>query len=229
MNSIAILAQAAETTAAAAAAEGEVQQIVPLDLIYEQITTLTWLQAVLAVSFGAVYLMYGWRIFKALAVISFALLGLYAGMWAGGQFDNVLLGAVLGSASLAILSIPLMRWAVSILGAVAGGILTAGVWHAGNLPDQFIWAGGLVGIVAGGMISFIIFKIAVMLFSSLGGSAIMVAGILSLLHQYTATTERINDLIYNYNWFLPAALLIPTALGMVLQNKLVKSSKDWDL
>jgi len=220
-----MLAQVSE-----AAATGQAEpQIVPIDFIYEQITSLTWLQAIIAVSFGIIYLLYGWRIFKALTVISFALLGLYLGMWAGGQFDRVFLGGVIGLVVLAVLSVPLMRWAVSVLGAVAGGVLTAGVWYGCQLPEQYIWAGGLVGVVAGGMISFIVFKIAVMLFSSLGGAAIMATGLLSLLYQYEPATEHINDLVHNNNWFLPAALLIPTIVGMLVQNKLVKGSQQWDI
>lgn len=230
MDCLIILAQAAEISTERVSDT----QIVPVDYIWEQIITLSWLQAFIAVSFGAVYLLYGWRIFKALAVISFAFLGLYAGMWVGGQFfDNVLLGGVVGSALLAVLAVPLMRWAVSILGAVAGGTLTAGLWYACQLPEQYIWAGGLVGIVAGGMISFIIFKIAVMLFTSLGGGALIVTGLLSLLYQYESIqeppTENIKELFYNQSWFMPVLLMISTAVGIIVQNKFVKGSRDWSV
>lgn len=229
MEYLTILAQAAESSTGSASDT----QLVPIDYFWEQITTLSWLQAVIAISFGAVYLLYGWRIFKVLTVISFALLGLYAGMWVGAQFDKVLLGAVIGLVSLAVLSVPLVRWAVSILGAVAGGILTAAVWHACKLPDQFIWAGGLVGVVAGGMISFIIFKIAIMLFTSLGGGILIVTGVLSLLYQYETIqqqpTENIKDLFFNQNWFLPVLLLVPTAIGVIVQNKFIKGSRDWSV
>ena len=230
MDCLIILAQTAEISTEPVSET----QIVPVDYIWEQIATLSWLQAFIAVSFGAVYLLYGWRIFKALAVISFAFLGLYAGMWVGGQFfDNVLLGGVVGAALLAALAIPLMRWAVSILGAVAGGTLTAGLWYACQLPEQYIWAGGLVGIVAGGMISFIIFKIAVMLFTSLGGGALIVTGLLSLLYQYESIqdppTENIKELFYNQSWFMPVLLMISTAVGIIVQNKFVKGSRDWSV
>lgn len=230
MDCLTILAQTAEISTERASET----QIVPVDYIWEQIITLSWLQAFIAVSFGAVYLLYGWRIFKALAVISFALLGLYAGMWVGGQFfDNVLIGSVVGAALLAVLAVPLMRWAVSILGAVAGGTLTAGLWYACQLPEQYIWAGGLVGIVAGGMISFIVFKIAVMLFTSLGGGALIVTGLLSLLYQYESIqdppTENIKELFYNQSWFMPVLLMIPTAVGIIVQNKFVKGSRDWSV
>lgn len=225
MDCLTILAQAAQ-------ASGEIEQgveVVHVDKIYEQITSLSWLEAILAISFGVVYLLYGWRIFKVLAVISFALLGLFAGMWVGRQFDNEFLGGVLGLALLAILAVPLMRWAVCLLGAAAGGVLTAGLWYAFELPQQYIWAGALIGIIAGGMISFIIFKISVMLFSSLGGSAIMVSGILALLHHYPPTTEHVSNLTHNNNWFLPVALLAPTVIGVFVQNKFIKGAKDWGI
>ena len=67
---------------------GSTGQIVPLDFIWEQVTSLSWLQAVIGISFGMVYLLYGWRIFRILVVISFGLAGLYLGMLAGQKFGN---------------------------------------------------------------------------------------------------------------------------------------------
>jgi hypothetical protein len=122
-----------------------------------------------------------------------------------------------------------MRWAVCVLGAVAGGILTSGIWYASGLPEKYIWAGALVGMVAGGMISFIIFKIAVVLFSSLGGSALMVVGVLAVLYRYMNTDGQIERLVCEQKWFMPVALMVPTIVGVILQNKFVKGSKDWDM
>lgn len=223
----------AQTTAAATAEAQETTQIVPIESIWQQIISLSWPQAIIAISFGAVYLLYGWRIFKVLAVICFALLGLRLGIWAGVQFDNAILGGLLGLIILAILAIPLMRWAVCILGAVAGGMLAAGIWYAFELPEQYILAGGGIGIVAGGMISFIVFKISVMLFTSLGGSALMIVGMLSLLYHYETNlaepTNRISELVHMENWFLPVLLMIGTIVGVIVQNNMIKSSPKWEL
>jgi hypothetical protein len=215
--------------------------IVPIGFIWEQIVSLSWLQAVIAISFGIVWLLYGWRIFKILVVISFALLGLYLGISLGQQFANpeeanhteVWTGMV-GLVLLAFVSIPLMRWCVCILGAVAGGTLTASLWYAFGWPQLYLWAGGAIGVVAGGMISFIIFKAAVMLFSSLGGSAITLVGALALMHLYETkmvepATTQIHDLIFEHQWFLPVALLFPTVVGIITQNKLIKHSDKWEL
>ena len=207
--------------------------IVPLDFIWGQITALTWLQAVFAVSFGVVYMLYGWRIFKILVIISFGLLGLFAGMRIGVYTGSQLWSGVTGLVVLAILSVPLMRWCVCILGAVAGGVITSGLWYAFELPQMYIWAGAIIGIVAGGMISFIVFKAAVMLFTSLGGSVITVVGLLALLCLYETTieppTEYVHNFIFEHNWFLPVVLLLPTLIGVVTQNKLIKNSSDWEM
>jgi len=226
MNSFAILAQTVET-----ASEVPQGAVVPVDRIWEQISSLGLLEALTFISFGVVCLFYGWRVFKILVTISFALIGLFVGVWT----NKLLIGGsglwlgIICTVLFAFFSVPLMRWGVCILGAAAGGILAGGVWYAFKLPEQYIWAGALVGIIAGGMISFIIFKIAVMLFTSFGGSVLVVVGVLAIMYDYMPTTVDVEQLIYNQKWFLPVALLVPMAVGIFLQNKFIKSSKDWSV
>jgi hypothetical protein len=225
MDFFTILAQTAGTSEEVAAES----TVVPVDLIWQHITHLDILEALTFVSFGAVCLFYGWRVFKALTIICFALLGLIGGLVISqkmGTPDNPLLGIILCIVA-GIVAIPLMRWAVGILGAIAGGIATAGLWYAAKLPEQYLWAGGLTGVVAGGMISFIVFRIAVMLFSSMGGSALFVSGMIALLYRYSETSDRIKELFYGPKWFLPAVMIIPTLFGLYWQNRFIKKSPQW--
>ncbi len=220
------------TILAQATGNGNADAIVPITRFWEQITSLGMLEATTFISFGVVCLFYGWRVFKILVVINFGLLGLVMGLAVVERINglnNQLMGGLIGMGILAVLSVPLMRWAVSILGAIAGGILTSGIWYACNLPEKYIWAGGLVGVVAGGMISFIIFKVAVILFSSMWGSGLIVVGILAVLHNYSRTTEDVERLVFEVKWFLPTMLSVPTVIGVILQHKFLKSSKDWDI
>lgn len=231
----------AEVSTSTKSIQVEEIDIVPIDFIWEQITSLSWLHAIIAISFGIVWLLYGWRIFKVLVVISFALLGLYLGITIGKQLhgdqvnvSNEVWAGVIGLALFAFVSVPLMKWCVCILGAVAGGVLTSGLWYAFGLPQVYLWAGAVIGIIAGGMISFIVFKAAVMLFTSLGGGAITLVGVLALWHLYETkmvepATTHIHDLVFNDQWFLPVALLIPTIIGIITQNKLIKHSDKWEL
>jgi len=230
MNWLNILAQASASANTEEAAASE--RIVPIDWFWQQITSLEWLQAVTFISFGVVCLFYGWRVFKILVVINFGLFGLILGMKVAEKLvgmNHQLMGGLIGMGVLAVLSVPLMRWAVCILGAAAGAIFTSGIWYAVGLPEQYIWAGGLIGLVAGGMISFIIFKVAVILFSSLWGSGLIVVGSLALLYINPKTSDLVQKLVFYRKWFLPLALMIPTIIGFILQHKFLKSSKEWDL
>jgi hypothetical protein len=227
---VTILARAVETSAQAEAAAAE--RVVPIDLIWQNITELNLVEALMFVSFGVVCLFYGWRVFKILVIISFSLLGMSLGILVSGKINGVgsqFFGGIVGLVLMAILSVPLMRWAVSILGALAGATITAGIWYACKLPEQYIWAGGLIGMVAGGMISFIIFKIAVMLFSCLGGSVLVVIGILAILNNHPETSAQVEELFFQNKWFLPIMLLIPTSAGIFMQNKFIKTSKEWSV
>ena len=228
MDCVNILAQAVETASSGGAEEA----VVPMESFWNYITTLNRAEAVTFISFGIVCLMYGWRVFKILVVICFALLGVFLGVSVTDKIvglNNRLVGGLVGMGLLGILSIPLMRWAVSVLGAIAGGILTSGIWYASGLPEQYIWAGALIGMVAGGMISFIVFKVAVILFSSLSGACLIVVGSLAILYMHPATSVRLEEILFTKKWFLPTLLMAPTLIGLVLQNKFVKDSKDWDM
>ncbi len=228
MDYVTILAQAAET---ATRTPEVTEQVVPINEIWQQITTLNKLEALTFVSFGIVCLFYGWRVFKILVAISFALIGLFVGIYT----NTVLIGGneiwlgVLCMILFAIFSVPMMRWGVCLLGAAAGGVLTGGGWLAIDLPQQYIWAGALVGIIAGGMISFIVFKAAVMLFTSLGGSALMTVGVLAILYKYLGAAEKVEELVLTKQWFLPVVLTLSTMVGIILQSRFIKSSKNFDI
>ncbi len=228
MDCVTILAQAVETASSQAVEE----TVVPMETFWAYITSLKMVEAVTFISFGAVCLFYGWRVFKILVVISFALLGLFLGFSITDKIvglNSQLWGGLVGMVLLAVLSIPLMKWAVCLLGAAAGGILSSGIWYASGLTERYILAGALIGMVAGGMISFIVYKIAVILFTSLGGSCLIVVGSLALLYLYPQTSERVEDIIFTKKWFLPTVLTAPTLIGVIMQNKFVKDSKDWDM
>jgi hypothetical protein len=213
------------------AEEAAPAQVEPFQLMWQHISTLDLVEALMFISFGAVCLFYGWRIFKILVTICFGLLGLGVGVWANGRLigGSVVWLALVFVVVFAILSVPFMRWGVSLLGALSGGILTAGIWLALGLPQDMLWAGGLVGLVAGGMISFIVFKSAVILFTSLGGSTLMVIGILAVFYRYMVDAKKLEAFVFDYHWFLPLLILVPMITGIILQYRLVKTSQDWSV
>ena len=119
----------------------------------------------------------------------------------------------------AVLSIPFMRWGVTVLGAISGAILISGIWLAANLPENSIWMGAIFGLIVGGMISFIIFRIAVILFTSLGGSVLLVMGVVAILYRYMVGNKQLEDFVLHNPWFLPILLLAPMGFGVFVQHK----------
>ncbi len=203
----------------------------PVAVMWQHVSTLDVVEALTFISFGVVCLFYGWRIFKILVTICFGLLGLLVGIWANQQLigGNVIWLAMICILFFSILSIPFMRWGVSLLGSVSGGILTAGATLALGLHDQrLLLAGGLTGLVAGGMISFIVFKAAVILFTSLGGSSLVTVGLLAVLHQ-NVDPKKLEMFVFDYRWFLPVMVLIPMVIGAILQYRFIKTAQDWSV
>jgi len=204
----------------------------PLELMWKYVSSLGIVEALTFISFGSVCLFYGWRVFKILVTICFGLLGLTLGIWANDQLigGNVIWLSLICTVFFAVLSIPFMRWGVTLLGAFSGGILTAGIWLGAGLPEQYFWAGGLVGFIAGGMMSFIVFKAAVILFTSLGGSTLTVVGILAILYSYIleGKGEQLEAFVFANQWFLPAMLLVPMGFGVFLQHRFSKTMQEWD-
>lgn len=200
------------------------------DVLWEHITELDLVEALTFIAFGTVWLFYGWRIFKILVTISFALLGMVLGIWANQQLidgNSFWLGLIC-AVFFGVLSIPFMHWGVSILGALSGTILTTGAWIALGMPKEYVWAGGLIGLIAGGMISFIIFKIAVILFTSLGGSTLLALGALAIMCHHMMVQEQFKSFLLENKWFMPATVLVPMAIGIFLQNRFIKSAPDWN-
>ena len=228
MDLVTILAQTARSAQNAEYSES----IIPIDAMWEHITSLRGFEALMLISFGSICLFYGWRIFKILVIIAFSLLGLSIGWLFTERFVvglDPLWGGIVGMVALAVASVTFLKWAVCALGTIAGGFVTASIWYAAGLSEQYIWAGALIGMVAGGMIAFIIFKIAIMLFTSLGGSFLIVTGVLALLYLWPQTQENVHDWFFNKQWFLPVIIMVPTFVGLYIQNKFIKGSAEWSV
>ena len=96
-----------------------------------------------------------------------------------------------------------------------------------TLPDQLIWCGALSGLIAGGFLAFSSFRISIMLFSSLQGAVALAVGLLALLNDYPNLGAHVARAVYSNAFFLPMLLLVPTAIGLYFQQKLLRAEPDW--
>ncbi len=111
-----------------------------------------------------------------------------------------------------------MKYAVAIMGGCFGALLGASLWRTLNLDPELVWAGALVGLVSFGMVSFILFRGSVMMYTSLQGSFMLVFGILGLIYQYEEFAADVTRHLKVQPYWLPAAIFIPAVIGLIFQQ-----------
>jgi hypothetical protein len=189
-----------------------------------QVDLLTWCQhmtpgaAALLVIGGIIYIGFGWYLYKALVTLNAALVGAYVGALIGQKTGATVPGAMLGGFTAAAITWPLMKWAVAVMGGIFGALLGASIWRACGLPGDLSWAGAAMGLIFFGMISFILFKGSVMMFTSLQGSVMLIFGILGLAYKYPDLAQKLTDSMLGKPFILPACIFVPTIVGLIYQQ-----------
>lgn len=200
---------------------------IPIAKIWETIQGFHWFEGAVMISFGIIFITYGWRIFKALVVINFAFLGIFAGRYIGTRLGSGEWGSILAAVALSAVSYPFIKYGVAVLGGLAGSVVGSALWRLLGLPEPLFWCGSLAGLIAGGFLVFASFKISVIMISSLEGSLFIVAGVMALLNSQPEIKINLTNAIYTHPALLPSLVIAPTLLGIFFQHKLHKADDKW--
>ncbi len=136
----------------------------------------------------------------------------------GAKFDAVLASTILGAFVCAAVCWPLMKWAVAIMGGVVGAAIGASVWRSAGLDPAFAWAGAMTGLVGFGMLSFILFRGSIMMYTSLQGSVMLVFGLLGLIYKYHQVAPQVTNGLTVNALVMPMTILIPAIIGVIFQQ-----------
>ena len=202
--------------------------------VIEHLQTLGAVWAVVFVIVGVLCMFNGYKFYK-LATISVALLlGMFAGYWFGGKIGAPYIVAGCLGVLLATLAFPLMKYAVSVFGGLAGAFVGANLWagmaHAINkiaseggqtrniIPADEYWLGALLGLLICGMLAFILFKLSVVMFTSVSGSTIAMMGVLALLLSFEPWRQSVADGLTSSQLVIPLLVFVPAAIGLILQE-----------
>ena len=236
-----------DTSGVHTAAKDIVDRILALELPSQQDYVYTLLHLNVLVAFllivcGLVYLLQGWKLFKILVIANAAMIGGFMGAQLGGALrgqDTALFGGIAGALLLAVLAWPLLKYAVSLMGAICGGLLGYGVWNyiavaIGHRElATYAWAGGLLGMITLALLAFVILKFTVMVFTSFQGALMTASGLLAMLMKYDAIRSGLKDKLAYSDHLVTWLIAVPTILGFALQRiamskKSKKSSKGGD-
>jgi hypothetical protein len=167
---------------------------------------------------GIIYLLYGYYIFRGLVLLNAGFFGAYIGGRVGEKAGSMPAGALMGGFIAGALAWPFMKYAVALMGGAFGAMLGASTWRAIGLQPDMCWAGSLIGLVAFGLLSFILFRVSVMMFTSLQGAVMMIIGVLSLAYKYKDFAPKVTEHMTVQPFLLPLAILVPAILGLVYQH-----------
>ena len=171
---------------------------------------------------GVIYLLFGLYMFRALVMLNAALVGALIGALIGQGVSNetgtMAVGAGVGAIIAAAITWPLMKYAVACMGGVFGTLLGASLWRAAGLQPELCWAGALTGLIGFGLLSFILFRGSVMMYTSLQGSVMLVFGILGLIYKYQSIAPAVTDKMTLKPFLLPLTIFVPALLGIIYQQ-----------
>ncbi len=185
---------------------------------------LTWAQnmgaltAAFLVLAGMIYLMFGVYAYRALVTVNAAVAGAWIGALLGKMAGNATAGAMVGGFAAAAMTWPTMKYAVAIMGGLFGALLGASVWRACGLEPNYAWAGGMMALIFFGMLSFLLFRGSIMMYTSLQGSVMLVFGLLGLIYKYQELAPRVNDNLLQRQFLLPLFIFVPATLGLIFQQ-----------
>jgi hypothetical protein len=195
-----------------------------LPQIPAQADMLTWCQqmmpgtAMVLIIMGVIYLLFGFKIIKGLVMINAVVVGAGIGAALGKHGETALACAIIGAFIAAAIAWPAMKYAVALMGGILGGFVGGSIWIAAGLQPDLAWAGGLVGLVGFGLLSFILFRGSVMMYTSLQGALMLVAGVLGLCYKYPDMVPKLNSHLRVEPFLLPAAVVIPAIIGLIFQQ-----------
>lgn len=174
--------------------------------------------AALLVLIGVIYLLFGFKVFKALVMLNAAAVGAATGYLVGQRSEMGFALMVLCGFVAAAITWPLMKWAVAVMGGLFGALLGASVWTTFGLDPMFAWSGALTGLCLFGLLSFIVFRGSVTMYMSLQGSAMLIFGLLGMVCKYQDLAPRVTSAMALRPFILPMAVFIPAIIGMLFQS-----------
>jgi hypothetical protein len=151
---------------------------------------------------GGLLMSFGFKAYRWIVLLNFVGLG----WWLGSQLyviflnnetaergsdDLAIVASVAGAVLMGVIAWPLLKWSVAACGGLVGFAIGMVVWAYCGQPVNMAWAGGLVGLVVLGMLSFVLFKTTVILFTSIEGAALFVLGTCALLMRYAPWEKQV--------------------------------------
>jgi hypothetical protein len=190
----------------------------PQELL-DRLTEMPAVFGVIVMLVGIVCILQGYRWHRWIVVVLALMLGLAVGELVSDQVGRSSVVAIAMGLLFAAVASPMLRFTVAIFAGLAGAFLGANLWSIlqGTEAGE-PWPGAAMGFILLALSSFLIFRISIILFTSLGGAAMFViGGIASLLH-IEAVQAAVREHLAQHQLIVPLLVGVTAVLGFVLQE-----------
>ncbi|MCG3181754.1 MAG: hypothetical protein BIFFINMI_04154 [Phycisphaerae bacterium] len=184
---------------------------------WEHVGKIHYVAAGAIIVLGIVYLLYGWKFYKACVILNAAAIGAGAGKWLSDQYKIEWWIIPVAAAVVAIIAWPLMKYSVCVMAGLAGALLGALIWRALTLPDNILWAGSAIGLVALGLLGLIVFRATIIVFTTLQGASFLLTGAVALVVRYKNISDPIRQTTMDKPFMIPAAVFVLALIGLIFQ------------
>ena len=187
--------------------------------ILESLATAQILFPITLCIVGILLMSFGFKSYRWVVLLNFIALGYWIGERLGNYNQIGFIGAIIGAALLGVAALPLMRFAVATCGGLVGAVIGMVIWAYCDQPMDMAWAGGLVGLAVLGMLSFILFKTTVILFTSIEGAALFVLGSCALLMRYKPWAQDVGHNLDSKPVLIPLLVVTLAMIALFWQHQ----------
>jgi hypothetical protein len=194
------------------------------DILLDKLAQMPFMVGTVLVILGALCVFNGYRWHKWVVVILAFGLGLGLGQMLSEQFGRSNIVAVALGGLCAIVATPMLKIAVALFSGLTGAFIGANIWTVfeGVNPDLH-WAGAAMGFIALAMTSLLLFRLMIVVFTSVGGAAMFVFGLLALLLHVEQWESGIRQSLEANQMMLPLLVGLAAVGGFVLQESRCRS------
>jgi hypothetical protein len=195
------------------------------EMLLDSLDNIPFVAGSILMVVGLLCVFNGYRWHRWVLVILAFLAGVSLGGMLGERFGESRVVAVALGLLCAIIATPLEKIAVAIFGGLTGAFIGSNVWTAlSDTSPQLHWAGAAMGFIALALTSVILFRLVIVLFTSVGGAAMVVFGGITLLLQVEGWAPTIRNSLSSNQLLLPVLVCLAAVGGFVLQESRARAA-----
>ncbi|MHC4141457.1 MAG: hypothetical protein ACYSUF_06095 [Planctomycetota bacterium] len=185
---------------------------------------IVWASVLVVV--GALCVLNGYRWHKYVIVICAFLGGLALGHLLSQQMgqSKIVMAAI--GLLCAVIATPMLRIAVAVFGGLTGAFIGANAWTAFSASPDAHLAGAGMGFIALGMLAFIMYRLVIVLFTAIGGAAMVVVGGVTLLLHVPGWETAIEQSLSTHPLLLSLLVAVAAVTGVVLQHSAMQGANE---